>query len=174
MLSYAPDDEEGGWVEPFVGFLNNRVETLIASHLRTRPTHGLRHTLLIGSTRWAEHTLPRQPAHTRSEALEVVNSVLRWWDVVCPEFERRFAGSEGSGQLRLRNLDRLFNTANDQASHYLRHQLHWAMRGVAIRHLYAPKQLNDALDFHRRRMLESGFWEVYGEQVRAFVMDLLD
>lgn len=167
VLAYAPDDPEGGWVEPFVGLLDSRVETLIATHLRTRPTHGLRHTLLVGSAKWTEPAMLRQPAHSRSEVLEVVNNVLRWYDAALPTFERRFAE-------RLSDLDALFNTPHLQATRYLRHELHWAMRGVAIRHLHDPRRLNDALDFHRSRMLESGFWEVYGEQVRAFVIDLLD
>lgn len=163
VLSYAPDDEEGGWVEPFVGLVDQRVEAPLATFKNSGPTHGLRHTLLVGATRWAPAPLDRQPVHSDSEVLEVANELLRWWRAAGPEFARRFGGS-------LTQLDALFNTDNPEARRYLTHEMYRALRGVAVRRCVDPADdLLDVMAFHRARMQESGFWEVYGEQVRAFV-----
>ncbi len=167
VLEYTPDDSEGGWVEPFVGLHDQRVETLLLTHANLKFTQqAMRQTLLVGSTKWQEPRLKRQPAHTHAESLAVVNAVLRWWDAAMPLFEQRFGK-------RLGALDALFNQPHPLAHQYLRHELHWALRGIAIRHVLNPAGMTEAMDFHRSRMLESGYWEVYGEQVRAFVMILL-
>ena len=162
VLSYAPDDGEGGWVEPFVGLIDQRVETLLATYRNTAPTHGLRHTLLVGASRWAAAPLDRQPVHSDSEVLEVANELLRWWRAAAPLLLERF----GSG---LPALDALFNADHPEAERYLTHELYRALRGVAVRRCLDPADdLLDVVAFHRARMLNSGFWEVYGEQVRNF------
>ena len=162
-LSYAPDDEEGGWIEPFVGLIDQTVETQLAAHAKLTNSSGPRHTLLIGSTRWFEPTLDRQPAHSRSEALEVANAVLRWWTRALPVFVT------GYGESR-RQLDTLFNTDHPQAGQYLQHELYRSLRGLAIRKQTNPGRLTEALGFHRERMQPTGYWDIYGEQIRAFAM----
>ena len=165
-LAYAPDDGEGGWVEPFVGLVDERVETLLAAFRRSAPTHGLRHTLLVGATRYAAAPLDRQPVHSDAEVLEVANELLRWWRRAGPDLEARFADG-------LAPLDALFNAPHPEAPRYLTHELYRALRGVAVRRALDPADdLLDVMAFHRARMQESGFWEVYGEQVRAFVTAL--
>jgi len=166
VINYAPDDNQGGWVEPFVGLVDEAVETLIAAHKPSSVTYGLRHTLLIGSTRWYEPTLERQPAHSHYEVLDVANATLRWWDKALPTFETRFAE-------RRTDLDTLFNTDHPQGRAYLLHDLHRALRGLAIRSFVDKSSLQDAMDFHRTRMQASGFWDVYGEQVRTFLIAIL-
>ena len=173
VLNYSPDDEFGGWIEPFVGLIDERVETLIATFTRTQTTHGIRHTLLIGSTKWYQPQLDRQPVHTRYEVLEVVNVLLRWWDKALPPFLDQFsANADGVFNEGLNKLDQLFNKPHPQAKQYLGHELNWALRGIAIRHTLMPSKLIDAMDFHRARMIESGFWDIYGEQIRSFVIAL--
>ena len=166
VVSYAPDDGEGGWVEPFVGLVDERVETLLATFKNSGPTHGLRHTLLVGATRYAPAPLDRQPVHSDAEVLEVANELLRWWRGAGPAFAARF----GDGLVQ---LDGLFNADHPEAGRYLTHELYRALRGIAVRRCLDPADdLLDVVAFHRARMQESGFWEVYGEQVRAFVMML--
>lgn len=162
-LNYAPDDGEGGWVEPFVGLVDEGVESLLAAFKRSAPTHGLRHTLLAGATRWAAPPLDRQPVHSDSEVLEVANELLRWWRAAAPALAARFGESRTQ-------LDALFNEDHPQAPRYLSHELYRALRGVALRHRLDPADdLLGVMGFHRARMQTTGFWEVYGEQVRALV-----
>ena len=165
VLSYAPDDGEGGWVEPFVGLIDEGVESLVTAHARTPglARRHLRHTLIAGATRWDEPTLARQPAHDRAETLEVANATLRWIDRAAPAFERRFGGSRDA-------LDALFNADHPLAARLLQHELYRPLRGIALRHLTRPADLLDAVNFHRDRMRDTGYWDVYGEQIRAFVM----
>ena len=167
VVSFAPDDEEGGWAEPFLGIIDERVETLVATHTNAPVTYGLRHTLLVGASRWLAGPLPRQPLHTTSETLEAANVMLRWMAGALESFGTRFPAES-----QLEVLDEFFNTESAEARRYLQHDLYRALRGVAIRSLTDPDGMTDAMSFHRSRMQETGFWEAYGEQVRAFVMAL--
>ncbi len=191
-LSFSPDDEEGGWVEPFLGLVEQRVETTMATTLDAPITHGMRHTLLIGATRWREPVLTRQPVHASSEVLEAVNSLLRWIDGALPAFDARFCtlideedaiddlddGSRAIALQRTRDLDlarldELFNTNHPEAPRFLTHELYRAIRGLTIAHLRQPNSVVSVLDFHRGRLIDNGFWEVYGEQIRGYATALL-
>ncbi len=170
-LSFSPDDAEGGWIEPFVGLLDQRVESLAASVFHNRrDSDVIRHTLLIGSTKWYEPSLERQPIHSRSDVLEVTNALLSWWGEAMPSFERQFARSDSEG---LAALSELFNTDHPQASRYASHPLTRSVRGLAVTKLYAPAALTDTLGFHRERLKRGGYWDLYGEQVQAFVMSMV-
>ncbi len=178
-LSFAPDDEEGGWVEPFLGLVEQRVETSMASALDAPVTHGMRHTLLVGATRWPEPTLMRQPVHASSEVLEATNVLLRWVDRALPAFDARFC-TLGTDEILRRGrdidharLDELFNADHPEGTRFLTHELYRSIRGLTIAHLRRPKELLAVLEFHRGRLIDSGFWEVYGEQIRGYATALL-
>jgi len=170
VLSFAPDDDEGGWFEPFVGFVDHKIETELASYRNTPNLHGVRHTLLVGSTQNKEHRLARQPAHSRSEALEAANQILRWWAIVLPSFREQFVpGSDGD----LARLNDLFNTDHPLASRLLKHEMYRAMRGLLITKQMPQGDVMLTYDYHRKRMMDAGWWDAYGEQIRLFAMRLL-
>ena len=195
VLSYAPDDDEGGWVEAFAGLVDERVETQVAGLMGRAATHGpFRHTVLAGSTRWPGAKLYRQPVHSPADGLEAANLLLRWWSLALPELAWRFgdapapvsgdddAAARGTDadpaaglleeQRSIQRLDALFNAAHPFAPALLTHELYRALRGVTVRAVAAPEGLTEAYDFHRARMQATGFWDVYGEQVRAQLLRL--
>ena len=175
VLSFSPDDAAGGWTEPFVGLIAEPVEALLAGVLSAPATHGLRHTLLVGSTRWSGASLARQPVHEGSDVLEASNAILRWVARARPDLAEDFFGRRQicggvarAEHIALPRLDTLFNTDDPLAARYLTHELNRALRGLALASLLRPAELLATLDFHRYRMQDSGFWEVYGDRVLRF------
>ena len=173
-LAFSPDDEAGGWVEPFLGIVEQRVETTMATALDAPVTHGLRHTLLVGATKWGAPNLAKQPVHDGSEVLEATNTILRWLDRALPTWGERFTtpatGHEAGPErdVDCARLDDLFNTDHPEARRYLGHELYRSIRGLVIAQQVRPRELVDVLSFHRGRLLDNGFWDVYGEQIRRF------
>ena len=177
-LAFSPDDEEGGWVEPFLGIVEQRTETTMATALDAPVTYGLRHTLLVGATKWRAPLLPRQPVHAASEVLEATNALLRWVDRSLPQWSARFCTPaeedvpDPTRDVDLARLDALFNTETEEGRRYLTHELYRAIRGLVIARQTRPDGLVDVLSFHRSRLIDNGFWEVYGEQIRRFATQL--
>jgi len=173
VLSFAPDDEEGGWFEPFIGYVDQNIETELATYLNKSNLHGMRHTLMAGATQWQPLRLARQPAHTRSEVLEAANQILKWWAKVLPDFRTQFVPSVVEVQkVDLSKLDSLFNAEHPMSVRLLKHEMYRAMRGLLI-----TKQMKGDVmityDYHRKRMMDAGWWDAYGEQIRVFAMRLL-
>ncbi len=173
VLSFAPDDEEGGWFEPFIGYVDHAIETQLAAHRNVANVQGVRHTLLVGSTQWSDYKLARQPAHTRSETLEAANQILKWWAKVLPAFRDQFVPPVyGETEGDLSKLADLFNTVHPRSTRLLKHEMYRAMRGLLI-----TKQMKGdvmaTFDFHRKRMMDAGWWDAYGEQIRVFAMRIL-
>ena len=177
-LAFSPDDEEGGWVEPFLGLVEQHVETTMATALDAPVTYGLRHTLLVGATKWDRPGMPRQPVHDGSEVLEATNVLLRWLDTRLPAMAARFCAprTQPDGHVEpdidLAALDALFNADDPAAHRYLPHELYRSIRGLVIAQRVRPTELVDVLSFHRGRLIDNGFWEVYGEQIRRFAAHL--
>lgn len=173
VLAFAPDDEEGGWFEPFIGYIDQKIETELATLLNKPSLQGMRHTLQVGSTQWEPLRLARQPAHTRSEALEAANQMLKWWAKVLPDIREQFVPpNEQTRAVDLSNLDKLFNAAHPLATRLLKHEMYRAMRGLLI----TKEMKGDVMatyDYHRQRMIDAGWWDAYGEQIRKFAMRLL-
>ena len=173
-LAFSPDDEDGGWVEPFVGLVEQTVETTMATALDAPVTYGLRHTLLVGATKWTTPGMAKQPVHDGSEVLEATNAMLRWLDGQLPALADRFCGVRAlpdgrqTRDISLSALDALFNEASPEAQRYVPHELYRSIRGLVIASQVRPKELVDVLTFHRGRLIDNGFWEVYGEQIRRF------
>ena len=170
VLSFSPDDAEGGWLEPFIGLIDGEVESMLSGFLNAPVTYGLRHTLIIGSTRWPEGALPRQPVHEHAEVLEAVNTALRWWDARLPHITATYGGCN---ERRRKALHELFNTEHVNAARVLPHELHRSMRGLAVAKLIDSEQVTATYDFHRNRLQDTGYWDIYGEQIRAFATSLL-
>ncbi len=179
-LGFSPDDEQGGWMEPFVGLISDPVESILAELLEAPVTYGLRHTVLLGSTRFQPIGLPRQPVHERSDVLEAANVTLRWIAKARPVLAEAFLTSATDRQAGLREdielsaLDELFNTPHPLAHRYLTHELHRAMRGITISNLRRPRDLMAVLDFHRNRLQDNGFWDVYGERILEYAAAFQD
>lgn len=177
-LAYSPDDAYGGWVEPFIGLVEQRVETAMASALDAPVTYGLRHTLLVGATNWTRPGMAKQPAHDGSEVLDATNEILRWLDVQLPRLAERFCAprtirdGRRARDIDLAALDALFNAEHPEARRYLPHELYRSIRGLVIADQVRPGELVDVLSFHRGRLIDNGFWEVYGEQIRRFAAGL--
>jgi len=173
VLAFAPDDDEGGWFEPFIGYVDQKIETELATHLNKPNLQGMRHTLQVESTQWEPLRLARQPAHSHSETLEAANQILKWWAKVLPDFRQQFIPpNETLPTADLSKLHALFNDAHPMSIRLLKHEMYRAMRGLLI-----TKAMNgDVLvtyDYHRQRMMEAGWWDAYGEQIRMFAMKLL-
>ena len=173
-LAFSPDDEHGGWVEPFVGLVEQRVETTMASALDAPVTYGLRHTLLVGATRWTQPGMPKQPVHDGSEVLEATNEILRWLDTCLRDLAERYCaprelpGGRTARDIDLGALDALFNEEHAASRRYVPHELYRSIRGLVIAQQVRPYDLVEVLSFHRGRLIDNGFWEVYGEQIRRF------
>lgn len=173
VLAFAPDDEEGGWFEPFVGYVDHEIETQLSTYRSTANIQGVRHTLLVGSTQWDAQRLARQPAHTRSETLEAANQILKWWAKVLPGFREQFV-PPANAQLKvdLSKLDGLFNAAHPLSTRLLKHEMYRAMRGLLITQ-QMKGDIMATFEYHRKRMMDAGWWDAYGEQIRVFAMRLL-
>lgn len=177
VLSFSPDDEFGGWVEPFVGLIVDKSEALLAGVLQAPVTQANGHTLLIGSTKWLGTDLLRQPVHDQGDVLEASNVCLRWLAQARTELAADFLRNEAaSGQPRCENIDfkrleQLFNTENAPADRYLRHELYRALRGITLAMLTRAQSVNQVVDFHRSRLLNNGFWEVYGDQILRYAAE---
>ena len=177
-LAFSPDDEDGGWVEPFVGLVEQRVETTMATTLDAPVTYGLRHTLLVGATKWTKPGMPKQPVHDGSEVLEATNELLRWLDVNLRDLAERFCGrralpnGQAARDIDLAALDALFNEERPESRRYVPHELYRSIRGLVIAQQVRPHDLVAVLSFHRGRLIDNGFWEVYGEQIRRFAAGL--
>ncbi|MFK8058084.1 MAG: hypothetical protein AB8F78_18295 [Saprospiraceae bacterium] len=174
VVSFAPDDEEGGWLEPFVGYVDQKVETELATYRNTPNIHGMRHTLLAGSTQWDPLRLARQPAHSHSETLEASNQILKWWAKVLPDFRAQFVPPMEQGmKADLTKLNGLFNDAHPLAIRLLKHEMYRAMRGLLIAKQMPEGDVMVTYDYHRKRMMDAGWWDAYGEQIRVFAMRLI-
>lgn len=177
-LAYSPDDEHGGWVEPFLGLVEQHVETTMATALDAPVTYGMRHTLLVGATKWTRPGVPKLPMHDASEVLEATNGILRWLDAELPRLAERFCaprelpGGRVARDIDLGALDALFNEAHADGGRYAPHELYRSIRGLVIAQRVRPYDLVEVLSFHRGRLIDNGFWEVYGEQIRRFAASL--
>ena len=177
-LAFSPDDEHGGWVEPFVGLVEQRVETTMATAMDAPVTYGLRHTLLVGATKWTAPGMAKQPMHDGSEVLEATNEILRWLDTNLPALAERFCAPRAledgrmARDIDLGALDALFNGEHEASRRYVTHELYRSIRGLVIAQLVRPGELVEVLSFHRDRLIDNGFWEVYGERIRRFAAGL--
>ena len=169
-VNIYPDDEQGGWIEPFLGLAVDRVEVIVDAYLGRRTGVASNMTLVAGATRWPQARLSRLPVHEEADVLEASNQILRWLTTaraeLAKQFFTRFLTAQGVQEdIELTALDKLLNSDHPLANCFQSHELHRALRGITVASLLRRHDVQAVLDFHRQRLQGSGYWDVYADEV---------